>query len=67
MKNKSSSPEFRDVKPKMKLEPPFDLQGFLISVTVNDAMENLESEPVRYLRVRTKCASTLHELALGHA
>jgi hypothetical protein len=67
MKNKSSSPELRDAKPNMKLGLPFDSQGFLISVLVNDAMENPESKPVGYRRVPVECASELPELVTGHA
>jgi hypothetical protein len=67
MKNKSFSPELRDVKPNMNLGLPFDSQRFLTSVLVNDAMEKLESKPVGYRRVPVECASELPELVTGHA
>jgi hypothetical protein len=67
MKNKSSSLECQDAKPKMKLELPLKSQGFLISVFVNDTMENLEPESVTYRRVLTECAAIKLNLVHGHA
>ena len=67
MKNKSTSLDFRDARPKAKLECSLEPHGFLDSVFVKDAARNLGPEPLRYCRAPTERAATLPELVTGHA